>query len=371
MSIELSLLERGIPYRHDGPSLFERPEIDALIAALELNSGQFHFISIDQRQKRLQRLLTLPHIGLKTHITEQLANNLKSLEAGYGEALSLYSERLTGISDYQRKKLASRGKVWSYLEKSGDRETTTKLLNNYIIQAELRDSLQSMSLNDQRTEEQLLAIDGLLAYIRQLNAPPAECYQHIVALKQKNRERSRCRSDNQLITLSSSHRAKGLEWPVVFIPGLTGKYWPFVREDDLAGPTANDLEAERRLLYVAMTRARKTLHLFTCPGDIHTLSANWAQDKKVTPSRFLAEMALHEAKTFSCHLHNNDNTSLIKAMKQTGLTRQNRLYLEVVRPELAEDISKIPSRKDILSQQKNSPTTKPGHTLPDRQSCLP
>ena len=367
--IELSLLERGIPYRHDGPSLFERPEIDALMAALELNSGQFHFMGIDQRQKRLQRLLTLPHIGLKTHLTEQLVNHLKRLEDGYGKALSLYSERLTGISDYQRKKLAVRGKVWSYLEKSGDSETTTKLLNNYIIQTELRDSLQSMSLNDQRTEEQLLAIDGLLAYIRQLNVSPSECYQHIAVLKQKNQERSRSRSDNQLITLSSSHRAKGLEWPVVFIPGLTGKYWPFVREDDLAGPTANDLEAERRLLYVAMTRARKTLHLFTCPGDIHTLSANWAQDKKVTPSRFLAEMALPVAQTFSQYLHDNDNTSLIKAMEQTGLTRQSRLYLEAVRPELAEAIAKIPSRKDILSQQKKQSYNK-ARSHPARQAVL-
>ncbi|MET4694770.1 ATP-dependent helicase [Endozoicomonas lisbonensis] len=367
--IELSLLERGIPYRHDGPSLFERPEIDALMAALELNSGQFHFMSIDQRQKRLQRLLTLPHIGLKTHLTEQLVNNLKRLEEGYGKALSLYSEHITGISDYQRKKLAIRGKVWSYLEKSGDSETTVRLLNNYIIQTELRESLQSMSLNDQRTEEQLLAIDGLLAYIRQFNASPSECYQHIVSLKQKNRERSRSRSDNQLITLSSSHRAKGLEWPVVFIPGLTGRYWPFVREDDLAGPTANDLEAERRLLYVAMTRARKTLHLFTCPGDINTLSSNWAQDKKVTPSRFLAEMALPAAQTFSRHLHENDNASLIKAMEQTGLTRQSRLYLEAVRPELAEAIARIPSRKDILSQQKKQSYNK-ARSHPARQAVL-
>lgn len=64
--IELSLLEQGIAYQNDGPSLFDRPEIDALTAALELSSGQFHFLPPGSRQKRLQRLLTLPHIGLKT-----------------------------------------------------------------------------------------------------------------------------------------------------------------------------------------------------------------------------------------------------------------------------------------------------------------
>ncbi|AMO56334.1 hypothetical protein GZ77_05935 [Endozoicomonas montiporae] len=367
--IELSLLERGIAYHSDGPSLFERPEIDALIAALELSSSQLHFMNIDQRQKRLQRLLTLPHIGLKHHLTEQLINQLKTLEGDYGKVLSQYSEKITGISDYQRKKLAARGKVWSYLEKNGDSETASRLLNNYIIQTELRDSLQSMSLNDQRTEEQLLAIDGLMAYIRQTNSSPTECYQHITSLKQKSRERSRNRAGNQIITLSSSHRAKGLEWPVVFIPGLTGKYWPFVRDDELANSTGNNLEAERRLLYVAMTRARKTLHLFTCAGDINTPSANWAQDKKVTPSRFLAEMSLPAAISFSQHLHNNDDTALLQAIEKNGLSRQSRLYLKAVRPELAESISKAPSRKDILSQEKKHSYHK-ARSHPARQVVL-
>ena len=365
--IELSLLERGIAYQHDGPSLFERPEIDALIAALELACGQLAFMSVDQRQSRLQRLLTVPHIGLKTSLVNQLIGQLQGIEEGYGKTLCWFAEQINGISDYQRKKLASRGKIWNYLEKSGSTETPVRLLNNYIIQTELKESLQSMSLNDQRTEEQLLAIDGLIAYFRQFRESVDECYQHIKLLKQKNCERTRSRES--LITLSSSHRAKGLEWPVVFIPGLTGKYWPFVREDELAGPNANDLEAERRLLYVAMTRARKKLHLFTCPGDIHSMSSNWAQDKKVTPSRFLAEMALSQSQSLSQHLQSNDNTALLSTINQTGLTRQSRLYLEAVRPELAKEIAAAPSRKDIISQQKKHSYDK-ARSHPARQAFL-
>lgn len=365
--IELSLLERGIAYRHDGPSLFERPEIDALIAALELACGQLAFMNVDQRQGRLKRLLTLPHIGLKTSLINQLVGQLQDIEEGYGKTLCRCAEQIKGISDYQRKKLASRGRIWSYLEKSGATEAPVRLLSNYIIQTELKESLQSMSLNDQRTEEQLLAIDGLIAYLRRLKESVDECYQHIQSLKQKNRERNRKRSQESLITLSSCHRAKGLEWPVVFIPGLTGKYWPFVREDELAGPSTNDLEAERRLLYVAMTRTRKKLHLFTCPGDIHSVSSNWSQDKKFTPSRFLAEMALSQTQFLSQHLHTNDNTALFNAINQIGLTRESRLYLEAVRPELATEIAKAPSRKDILSQQKKQSYDK-ARSHPARQA---
>lgn len=62
-----------------------------------------------------------------------------------------------------------------------------------------------------------------------------------------------------LVTISTIHAAKGLEWPVVFIPAVYNGSIPHIRADDQ--------DEERRLLYVAMTRAKALLYL-SCPQNI-------------------------------------------------------------------------------------------------------
>ena len=101
---------------------------------------------------------------------------------------------------------------------------------------------------------------------------------HLNLLKQQASEH---RDDGVL--LSTIHRTKGLEWPVVIIPGLQEKYLPYSpRPQDDARAL---LESERRLLYVGMTRSRHRLHLITRPTPA---SPHLAGDQG--PSRFVSEL---------------------------------------------------------------------------------
>jgi DNA helicase-2/ATP-dependent DNA helicase PcrA len=61
------------------------------------------------------------------------------------------------------------------------------------------------------------------------------------------------------VTITTMFRAKGLEWPLVFVPNCNNGTIPYERK--------TSLEEERRLLYVAITRARRTLHLYTLAGQ--------------------------------------------------------------------------------------------------------
>ncbi|MEO6972001.1 MAG: UvrD-helicase domain-containing protein [Rhodoferax sp.] len=109
-------------------------------------------------------------------------------------------------------------------------------------------------------------------------------------------------TDQNVVTLSTLHAAKGLEWPHVMLVGVTEGLLPFKLGDDANptgradGPMSEDLLArlqeERRLMYVGITRAQRSL------------AVSWTRKRKkgrdmiaAQPSRFIAEMALDKTTT--------------------------------------------------------------------------
>ena len=102
--------------------------------------------------------------------------------------------------------------------------------------------------------------------------------------------------EQDMVTLSTLHAAKGLEWPHVMLVGVTEGMLPFKLEDDegrqekVSDDIALRLQEERRLMYVGITRAQRTL------------AVSWTKKRKkgremvsARPSRFIAEMALSSA----------------------------------------------------------------------------
>ena len=93
--------------------------------------------------------------------------------------------------------------------------------------------------------------------------------------------------DQNVVTLSTLHAAKGLEWPHVMLSGVNEGLLPFRSEDD--DMTEERLEEERRLMYVGITRARTTLSI----NMLHRRKRGRDTIQGV-PSRFIAEMKLDE-----------------------------------------------------------------------------
>jgi len=91
--------------------------------------------------------------------------------------------------------------------------------------------------------------------------------------------------EQEFVILSTIHQAKGLEWPVVFIPWLTDGRFP----TDLAINTREDEEEERRVFHVAVTRAKDELYLII-PQVYRSRSGGLIMMK---PSRFLTEIEPH------------------------------------------------------------------------------
>ncbi|MDQ0587811.1 ATP-dependent helicase [Variovorax paradoxus] len=104
--------------------------------------------------------------------------------------------------------------------------------------------------------------------------------------------------DQNVVTLSTLHASKGLEWPHVMLIGVTEGLLPFKLEDDngrqlkVSDETLQRLQEERRLMYVGITRAQRSL------------AVSWTKKRKqgremvpCVPSRFIAEMGLDKTTT--------------------------------------------------------------------------
>src|SRR5690554_7758729 len=134
------------------------------------------------------------------------------------------------------------------------------LISVYADHTDLYEGIRSLALTHDSAEERIDTIQGFRDYLKSLDTNADGALDHLKALKQQ----AGAKSDHGVL-LSTIHRTKGLEWPVVIIPGLQEKYLPYSpRPQDDARAL---LESERRLLYVGMTRARHALHLITRPAS--------------------------------------------------------------------------------------------------------
>jgi ATP-dependent DNA helicase Rep len=115
--------------------------------------------------------------------------------------------------------------------------------------------------------------------------------------------------------LSTVHASKGLEYPHVFLVGVEEGIMPHRGSSDDDAPVDDSrIEEERRLMYVAITRAQRSLHL------------NWCKKRKraretvvCEPSRFIPEMLLDDAPPPTAEekpLSPKDRMAMLKAMLQ-------------------------------------------------------
>ncbi|MGL4667035.1 MAG: 3'-5' exonuclease, partial [Saezia sp.] len=98
-------------------------------------------------------------------------------------------------------------------------------------------------------------------------------------------------SDENMVSLSTLHASKGLEWSHVILVGINEGTLPMLSADDDETLTPERLEEERRLMYVGITRAQKTLAVSYLRRKKKRQGAS-SSLVMVKPSRFIAEMKL-------------------------------------------------------------------------------
>jgi superfamily I DNA/RNA helicase len=283
--IEEELRVGGIPYRvFGGTKFFDRKEIKDGIAYLR--------VALNPRDElSLRRIVNTPTRGLGAqslrHIVEHGREHRMSLLRALrnAEAIEPLSARAKASSIGLAESIdhASRG------FRDGDyAATATSYLRSVGMMANDGDTTPE-------AKRRLANVQFLLRSIERLEARAGadrEALQrllHQIALDSTDEDDA---APGREVTLSSLHSAKGLEFSVVFLIGCVEGVLPHARTTDprITDASVADLEEERRLFYVGVTRARDVLYLTRHKERVHR-----GRIVKITPSRFL--QGLPEADT--------------------------------------------------------------------------
>ena len=274
--IELALMSSGIPYRIEGRQpVFDLQEVSALTGLLQIAAGIFFTKPAQYVIETLTSIFLLPHPGVSHNdlkaIVEQMVKSpseIATISANATAEMPTYlSARINRKADAIHN-LMSRSD-WS----------PVGALSTYLEMTECRKHITEMSLSSEDAEVLLAAIDAYVQFCGSKNFSTLEVIDQIEALR---KEQSAKNENSNTVLITSAHRSKGLEWPVVILPRLAEGCFPYIRDDGSV-----DMQSERRLFYVSMTRAINKLILI------------------VPPDEHLAEALLHRTDALPKHFSGN------------------------------------------------------------------
>ena len=132
--------------------------------------------------------------------------------------------------------------------------------------------------------------------------------------------------------------------------GLTTQYWPFNYQDELVINKGVDIESERRLLYVTITRAKEALHLFTIKSNHNTSTklkrmSEGAGSRRITSSPFMHELQIPSAQMVGALLHENSDEKLLDYCRQNECTDLTYRYLAAVKPAQKETLAQAQQQR--------------------------
>ena len=273
--IEKIFVKSGIPYRIIGGFRFyERKEIRDMIAYLSV-------INNPSDEIRLRRIINQP----KRSIGDKTIAQAGEIAAALGESLLDIIRRADEFDSLRRSapKLQAFSKMMDELIAAANDETVSlhglyKMIlekTNYIaaVESEKEDSasrvenINELASNLLKYEEDNGSEASLSGFLEEVSLmTDIDNYD----------------ADAQTVVMMTMHSAKGLEFPVVFLPGFEEGIFPGMQAIYNPG---SEMEEERRLAYVGITRAREQLYVLN--ADSRMLFGSTSRNK---PSRFIAEL---------------------------------------------------------------------------------
>lgn len=276
MELQMELTRHGVPFQiTSGLRFFEQAHIKDVAAFLKFVTNPRDEVAF----KRMVRLL--PGIGSRS--AEQLWIEMeKHLQPTPPEAVHpvAFGELLRGMRVPSKSR-----KAWEQLShtldeiSSGDQPLLPSQMIQSVVEAVYEDYMRANFTNYEQRREDLQVLQN---YSREFKTSYEFLDQLALSASLDNEAGVRANDDDEAVNLSTVHQAKGLEWKTVFVIYLSDGMFPAARSLDFG----ENIEEERRLFYVAVTRAMDELYL---AYPLIRQNAGTAE-RLQRPSRFLEEV---------------------------------------------------------------------------------
>ena len=244
-SYEQEFMKYGIPCKvYGGFKFFERKEIKDLTAYLRILCNPLD-------NEAVLRVINVPKRGIGAKSVEALTNYAS--ENGFSVFDGVYDVASLPVNEGAKNKITGFKNVLKDLIVAKENMSLPDLVKKVIDDT---DFMSCFSEDTSENEDKKRNIDEFRNSVEEFykanpDAPLSE-YLNSVTLSSDTDEIN----EGEFVTLATVHSVKGLEYPCVFVCGLDKEIFPVARAYD----NPSDLEEERRLMYVAITRAEKRLY---------------------------------------------------------------------------------------------------------------
>ena len=276
---EETLRKKNIPYKiYGGLSFYERKEIKDILA-------YFRMVINPEDEESFKRTVNYPKRGLGDSTVQKILELAGQMNMTPWQIITENTANSNYFNSGTVKKLTAYSDlIKTFRSNSGEAVAYTKAREIAMgsgIMKELREGKSPEEVSRYENLQELLNGIKIFTEAAETNGEPAtlEAYMANVALltdQDKDNE-----EDRDKVTLMTMHSAKGLEFKHVFIAGMEDTLFP----SPLSSVNPKELEEERRLFYVAVTRAQKTATLSYALNRY-----KWGNLERSGPSRFLREM---------------------------------------------------------------------------------
>ncbi|XP_054786737.1 ATP-dependent DNA helicase SRS2-like protein At4g25120 isoform X2 [Prosopis cineraria] len=272
-AFQTAFRERKIPFNTHGVAFYRKKVIEHVNKISTIRKCSFLSAACDIFNAKISGTFKRSQLvhGRKVLVTLEMISKLVRQESSISAVISSVANMIP-----EKYLLEQRAVV--------DVDGGTYLNEDYDVTSVLQYLLDDVSeflstkLVEVKREEEVMLAKGCINVLRTL----IDYLSH----REKENFSARRKDNDNSVTLTTIHQAKGLEWDVVFIIKANESEIPLLHDFNCNGKETRALvEEERRLFYVAMTRARKKLFILYV-----TLDSNW---QILQPSRFVKEIPHH------------------------------------------------------------------------------
>lgn len=280
-SFEEEFRKQGIPYRiYGGLSFYQRKEIKDIIA-------YFRLVANPDDEEAIKRIINYPARGIGATTVLKIADCAHQNQVSFWEVIGAPEQYGLAVNKGTMNKLETfRLLISSFIERA--QTTDVYELGDAIIKESgiSQDIMSGKDADDLARQENLEEfLSGMSAFVEERREEGRfdklflkDYLQDVALLTDADSDSDK---DKPRVSLMTVHAAKGLEFPTVFVVGLEENIFP----SPLSAASLRELEEERRLLYVAITRAEKHCILTNAKN-------RWRYGKMEfdNPSRFIDEI---------------------------------------------------------------------------------